>query len=166
VERTGRRGGVRLYKWEGRSREAWRGGCGVLSRGWPGERWCRRAGARRARRPCFWMDAGGQRWRGGLAVSSSPVDAQVFDGGDGVITGKGEGVAVPVGCWGGLGLACMNERDRERAWCRVSAHVQSDVARAGWGSIGGEGARAWEWARLGNTRDAGVLLRTLVWSEG
>jgi hypothetical protein len=91
---------------------------------------------------------------------------QVFDGGDGVVTSKGEGVAALVGCWGSLGLACVNERDMERAWCKVSAHVRSDVARAGWGSIGGEGARAWEWARLRNTRDTWVLLRALIWSEG
>jgi hypothetical protein len=112
------------------------------------------------------MDVDGQRWQGRLAVSSSPVYVQVFDGGDDVVTGKGEGVAAPVGCWGGLGLACMNKRDGERVWCKVSARVRSDVARAGWGSIGGEGARAWEWACLGNTRDIGVLLRALVQSEG
>jgi hypothetical protein len=88
------------------------------------------------------MDAGGQRWRGGLAGSSSPINAQLFDGGDGVVTSKGEGVATPVGCWCGLGLTCVNERNRERAWHRVSVRVQRDVARAGWGSIGGEGARA------------------------
>jgi hypothetical protein len=30
-------------------------------------------------------------------------------------TGKGAGAAAPVGCWGCLQLACVNERDRERA---------------------------------------------------
>jgi hypothetical protein len=57
----------------------------------------------------------------------------VFDGGDSVITGKGEGVAAPVSCWGGLGLLCVNERDKERAWCKVLARVRSDMARVGWG---------------------------------
>jgi hypothetical protein len=56
-----------------------------------------------------------------------------------------------VGCSGGLRLVCMNERDRERAWCRVLARVQIDVARAGWGCLGGVGAREWKRARLGNT---------------
>jgi hypothetical protein len=81
---------------------------------------------------------------------SSLIDAQVFDSGDGVLTGKGGGVAAPVACWGSLHVACMNGRDRERAWCRVSARVQIDVARAGWGCLGGVGVREWKQARLGN----------------
>jgi hypothetical protein len=46
---------------------------------------------------------------------SSPIDTQVFDSGDGGLTGKGVGAAAPVDCWGCLRLACVNERDRERA---------------------------------------------------
>jgi hypothetical protein len=96
------------------------------------------------------MAAGGQRWRGGLTILSSPVDAQVFDGGDGVVTGKAEGVAAPVGCRGGLGLACLNEEDRrehgvgfwlvsratwpERVGGRLAARVHECGSGLAWGT--------------------------------
>jgi hypothetical protein len=98
--------------------------------------------------------------------SSHPVNAQVFDGEGGVVMGKGEGVAAPLGCWGGLCLACVNERDRERAWSQTQGRVQIDMAGTGWGWLGGVGARGWKQARLGTQRDAGVSLRMLIWSEG
>jgi hypothetical protein len=59
----------------------------------------------------------------------------------------------------------MNERDRERAWSRDRERVRSDVARAGWGCLGGVGAREREWLRLGNMRGAERVLRALAWSE-
>jgi hypothetical protein len=37
---------------------------------------------------------------------------------------------------------------------------------AGWGCLGGMGAREREWACLGTKRGAGVSLRALVWLEG
>jgi hypothetical protein len=48
-------------------------------------------------------------------------------------------------------------RKRERAL--------GDVLEAGWGSLGGSGARERERARLGNTRGTVVLVRAFVWSE-
>jgi hypothetical protein len=41
-----------------------------------------------------------------------------------------------------------------------------DMDRAGWGWLGGVGAREEERARLGTKRDVGRPLRALVWSEG
>jgi hypothetical protein len=38
--------------------------------------------------------------------------------------------------------------------------------RAGWGWLGGGGAREREWARLGTKRDAEREMRALVWSGG
>jgi hypothetical protein len=81
--------------------------------------------------------------------ASSHVDTQVFDSGGGVVTGKGEGVAAPVGCWSGVELVCVNERDGEIACGRSRGRVQIDVAGMGWGWLGGGGARerkslAWE----------------------
>jgi hypothetical protein len=61
----------------------------------------------------FWRDVSVQ-WRGdGRAASSSHLNAQVFDGGGGGLTGKGAGAAAPVECCGGVESACMNERDWE-----------------------------------------------------
>jgi hypothetical protein len=39
------------------------------------------------------------------------------------------------------------------------------VARAGWGWLGGVGAREREWLRLGNMRGAEKVLHALSWSE-
>jgi hypothetical protein len=38
------------------------------------------------------------------------------------------------------------------------------MLRAGWGSLGGSGAREREQVRLGNTRGTVVLVRTFIWS--
>jgi hypothetical protein len=77
-----------------------------------GGQWCHSAGARRVRQVSFWKDAGGQTCRDGRTVLSSHVDTQVFDSGGGIVTGKRERerVATPVRCWGGVELACVNER--------------------------------------------------------
>jgi hypothetical protein len=45
--------------------------------------------------------------------SSSHISAQVFDRGGGAVTGEREGVSAPVGCWGGVEFACVNESDGE-----------------------------------------------------
>jgi hypothetical protein len=63
----------------------------------------------------FWRDADGQRWRDRRTTSSSHLNAQVFDGGRGSLTGKGVGAAAPVECWGSLLSTCMNEGNAERA---------------------------------------------------
>jgi hypothetical protein len=101
-----------------------------------------------------------------VPTDRSPPCAQVFDGGGGGLTGKGVGAAAPVECWGGVELVCVNEIDRGRVWGRERERVQGDAFGAGWGWLGGVGAREREWLRLGNTRGAGVSLRALVWSEG
>jgi hypothetical protein len=50
--------------------------------------------------------------RGRTRWSCSRAIAQVFNGGGGGLTGKGAGAAVPVECWGGVELVCVNEIDR------------------------------------------------------
>jgi hypothetical protein len=60
----------------------------------------------------------------------------------------------------------VNEIDRGRAWGRERGRVQGDVFGAGWGWLGGMGAREREWLRLGNTRGAERRVRVLVWSGG
>jgi hypothetical protein len=63
----------------------------------------------------FWRDADCQRWRDRRTASSSHLNAQVFDGGRGSLTGKGAGAAALVECWGSLLSVCVNEGDVERA---------------------------------------------------
>jgi hypothetical protein len=92
--------------------------------------------------------------RGKTRWSSIHVTAQVFNGGGGGLMGERAGVAAPIGCWGGVESACLNESDWERAWGRERGRVQSDVHGAGWGWLGSGGAREREWARLGTKRDA------------
>jgi hypothetical protein len=70
---------------------------------------------------------------------------QVLDSEGSGLTGKGAGAAAPVRSWGCPQLACVNERDRERAWSRDRDRVWSDVARAGWGA----------WAALVHGRGSG-----------
>jgi hypothetical protein len=60
----------------------------------------------------------------------------------------------------------VNERDKERAWGRTRGRVQIDVAGAGWGWLGGVGARERGLARMGNTRGAERRVGALVWSGG
>jgi hypothetical protein len=61
----------------------------------------------------FWRDADGQRWWDRCATLSSHLNVQVFDGGRGGLMGKRIRADAPVGCWGGVELACVNESDRE-----------------------------------------------------
>jgi hypothetical protein len=50
-------------------------------------------------------------------------------------------------------------------WGKNQERAQTDVFGAGWGWVGGVGAREREGSRLGNTRGAGTPLRALIWSE-
>jgi hypothetical protein len=104
--------------------------------------------------------------RGRTRWSSSHVTAQVFDGGGGGLTGERAGVAAPVGCWCGVESMCLNESEWERAWGRERGRVQSDMHGAGWGWLGGGGAREREWACLWTKRDAEREMCVLVWSGG
>jgi hypothetical protein len=101
----------------------------------------------------------------GAALWSGHVGVQVFDRRGGVLTGKGERGAAPMGFWGLALSMCLNERDREGAWSQAQGRIQIDVAGAGWGWLGSAGARERGWLRLGNTRGAEKVLRTLAWSE-
>jgi hypothetical protein len=83
----------------------------------------------------------------------------VFDGEGGVLTGKREEVATPVGSWGCPLPACVNKRDREGAWSQAHGRVQDDVARAEWGWLDGGGAREWEQSRLGCARCRALAAR-------
>jgi hypothetical protein len=49
--------------------------------------------------------------RGRTRRSSSHISVQVFDRGGGAVTSERGSVSAPVGCWGGVVLACVNESD-------------------------------------------------------
>jgi hypothetical protein len=63
-------------------------------------------------------------------------------------------------------LACMVETDRGWAWGRERDRARGDVLRAGWGWIGGSGAREGWLARLGTMRGAEREMRLVVRSGG
>jgi hypothetical protein len=60
----------------------------------------------------------------------------------------------------------VNEIDRKWAWGRERERARGDVLRAGWGWIGGGGAREGWLARLGTMRGAEREMRLVVWSGG
>jgi hypothetical protein len=71
----------------------------------------------------------------------SHLRVQVFDGDQGGITGERWGASAPVGWWSDAELECVNEIDRKWAWGRERERARGDMLRAGWGWIGGGGAR-------------------------
>jgi hypothetical protein len=78
-----------------RAREACDEGRGVLGEDWPGRAVAGSCRDAECAAHSFWELAVGWEWRNGRAIRSSHIGAQVFDGGDGGLTGKGVGAAAP-----------------------------------------------------------------------